>query len=79
MEKHPTQGDVRQMIVRTIAQMTGTPPEQVDLGSSRVLMHDALIAPGYNWSFPANMVKPRFRPFVHRAVGMVRDRHPILE
>lgn len=76
---HPSQGDVRQMIARTIAQLTGTPPDQVDLGNCRILVHNAPISPGYNWSFPGNNVKARFRPFVHRAVGMVRDQHPILE
>jgi hypothetical protein len=77
--KHPSQGDVQLMIARAIAQLAGASPEQVDLGSSRILVHPAPIAPGYNWSFPGNMVKARFRPFVHRAVGMVRDEHPILE
>jgi hypothetical protein len=79
MAKVPTQLDVRQMIAGAIAQLTGTPADQVDLGNSRILVHDQPIAPGYNWSFPGNMVKPRFRPFVHRAVGLVRDQYPILK
>jgi hypothetical protein len=33
---------------------------------------------GYNWSYPDAMVKARFRPFVHRAVSMVRQQYPIL-
>lgn len=78
MAELPTQGDVRNMIVGTIAELAGTPREQVDLGSSRILVHTHSISPGYNWSFPANMVKARFRPFVHRAVGLVRDRYPLL-
>ena len=78
MATHPTQGDVRQMIAGTIAQLTGTPADQVDLGNSRILKLDRPSA-GYNWSFPETMVKARFRPFVHRAVSMVRDQHPILD
>jgi len=74
----PTQGDVQQMIAGMIAQLTGTPADQVDLGGGRVLMLDKPSA-GYNWSFPETRVKARFRPFVHRAVSMVRDQHPILE
>ena len=74
----PTQGDVQQMIAGMIAQLTGTPADQVDLGGGRILMLDKPSA-GYNWSFPETRVKARFRPFVHRAVSMVRDQHPILE
>ncbi len=74
----PSQGDVRQMIAGMIGQMTGTPLDQVDLGSGRILVHDKPLA-GHNWSFSETMVKARFRPFVHRAVGLVRDQHPILE
>ena len=74
----PSQGDVREMIVGAIARLAGTPPEQVDLGSSRILIHPHTISPGYNWSFPANMVTARFRPFVHRAVGLVREQCPLL-
>lgn len=78
MATHPTQGDLRQMIAGTIAQLTGTPADQVDLGNSRILKLDQPLA-GHNWSFPETMVKARFRPFVHRAVSMVRDQHPILD
>lgn len=78
MASIPTQGDVRKMIAGTIAQMTGTSPDQVDLGAGRVLILDNSSA-GHNWSFSEAMVKARFRPFVHRAVSMVRERHPILK
>ena len=74
----PTQGDVRQMIAGMIAQMTGTPADQVDLGGGRILVHDRPLA-GCNWSFPDAGVKARFRPFVHRAVGLVREQHPLLK
>jgi hypothetical protein len=73
-----TEGDVREMIAGAIEQLTGIPAEQVDLGAGRVLVHEEPRC-GYNWSFPETMVKARFRPFVHRAVSMVRDQHPILE
>jgi len=78
MATRPTEGDVREMIAGAIEQLTGIPAEQVDLGTSRVLVHQQPRC-GYNWSFPETMVKARFRPFVHRAVSMVRDRHPILD
>lgn len=78
MASRPTQGDVRQLIARAIAQMTGTPAEQVDLGAGRILILDKPSA-GFNWSFSEAMVKARFRPFVHRAVSLVREQHPILE
>jgi hypothetical protein len=73
----PTQGDVREMIAGAISQLTGTPAAEVDLGASRVLLLNDTRS-GYNWSYPDAMVKARFRPFVHRAVGMVRQQHPIL-
>jgi hypothetical protein len=74
----PTQGEVRRMIAGAIGELTGTPAEQIDLGPGRVLVHEQPRC-GYNWSFSEAMVKARFRPFVHRAVCIVRDRHPILK
>jgi len=73
----PTQGDVREMIAGAIGELTGTPAAEVDLGTSRVLVLNDTRC-GYNWSYPDARVKARFRPFVHRAVGMVRQQHPIL-
>ncbi len=73
----PTQGDVRAMIAGAISELTGTPASDVDLGTSRVLVHPHTDH-GYNWSYPDAMVKARFRPFVHRAVGIVRQQYPIL-
>jgi hypothetical protein len=73
----PTQGDVRDMIAGAIGELTGTPACDVDLGTSRVLVLGDTKS-GYNWSYPDAMVKARFRPFVHRAVSMVRQQHPIL-
>lgn len=73
----PTQGDVREMIAGAIGELTGVPAGQVDLGASRVLVLDDTRS-GYNWSYPDAMVKARFRPFVHRAVGMVRQQYPLL-
>lgn len=78
MAAAPTQNDVRRMIAGMIAQLTGTPAEQVDLGAGRIQILHTPTA-GFNWSFSETMVKPRFRPFVHRAVSMVREQHPILE
>ena len=74
----PTQGDVREMIAGAIGELTGVPAADVDLGQSRVLIHEQARC-GYNWSYPETRVKARFRPFVHRAVCIVRDRHPILK
>jgi hypothetical protein len=73
----PTQGDVREMIAGAIGELTGTPKGEVDLGASRVLVLGDTRS-GYNWSYPDAMVKARFRPFVHRAVSMVRQQYPIL-
>ena len=73
----PTQGDVRELIAGAICQLTGIPTCEIDLGPSRVLIHPDTRC-GYNWSYPDAMVKARFRPFVHRAVSMVRDQYPIL-
>ena len=73
----PTQGDVRDMIAGAIGQLTGVPAGEVDLGNSRVLVLENARS-GYNWSYPDTMVKARFRPFVHRAVSMVRQQYPIL-
>ena len=73
----PTQGDVREMIAGAIGELTGTPAAEVDLGASRVLVLTDTRGV-YNWSYPDAMVKARFRPFVHRAVSMVRQQYPIL-
>jgi hypothetical protein len=73
----PTQGDVRDLIAGAIGELTGTPACEVDLGPSRVLVHSDTRC-GYNWSYPDARVKARFRPFVHRAVSMVRQQYPIL-
>ena len=74
----PTPGDVRRMIAGAIGELTGTPAEQIDLGAGRVVIHQQPSC-GFNWSFSETMVKARFRPFVHRAVCIVRDRHPFLK
>ena len=74
---YPTQGDVREMIAGAIGELTGTPAAEVDLGNSRVLVLTDSRS-GYNWSYPDAMVKARFRPFVHRAVSMVRQQYPFL-
>lgn len=74
---YPTQGDVRDMIADAIGTLTGTPAAEVDLGASRVLVLPDTRS-GYNWSYPDAMVKARFRPYVHRAVSMVRQQYPIL-
>jgi hypothetical protein len=73
----PTQGDVRDMIADAIGELTGVPARDVDLGNSRVLVLNNERS-GYNWSYPDTLVKARFRPFVHRAVSMVRQQYPIL-
>ena len=72
-----TQGDVRDLIADAIGELTGTAACDVDLGPSRVLIHPDTHR-GYSWSYPDALVKARFRPFVHRAVGMVRQQYPIL-